>query len=528
MMTVFAFFATPDSVSATSIALNPNSGKIGARIELTGDGFIGKAATIYWDDKKIVQNVPVSKSGQISYTFEVPASSKGQHTVKVTDDSNWSNITATAGFMITPGIIAEPPFGKTGTRIYLFGYGFAPNEGGVKLTWDSAQLSKSPIQADRSGSWSTQFDVPTAPKGEYMIEVSTESTAAGEIPGLVFTVGPFCKSTPKSGPVGTKITLSGVGFRPGEDGITFTWDGPIIDTNVVARPNGSFSYDIIAPPSVKGRHIIRIYGSSFTPIGIVPDLEFEITPSITLTPSNVINSKDLKIDGTGFNPGEAIAINYDRTNTGNTTTTDAKGNFSATIKMPSKPGKEHTVEAAGNKGGLAQAKFVSGVLPPPIPQLLFPGPGAAVQSSNSVVDVIINMFKSIGSLFSRNSTGGTRETDGAITTMNWSISGDQTGVKYSLQVARNPDFVDIAFQKDGLETTNYNLDKSNLRSPGTYYWRVRASNENGDLSAWSNYWKLDYVATSPLVTTIAVTILILLLALIIFTVMALITRSRYQ
>jgi len=521
----------PLPVYATSITLAPSSGITGSKITLTGDGFIGKMATIYWDDKKIIQNVPVSKTGQINYSFEIPASSKGAHIIKVTDDSNWSNITATANFSITPSIMAEPPNGKITTRIYIFGYGFAPNEGGIKYTWDAKPLSKSPIQADKAGSWSSQFDVPPGPKGEYIIGVSSDSTGSGEVPGLVFTVSPFCKATPLSGPVGTKVTLTGVGFRPGEDGLTFTWDGPIIDTNVVAQPNGSFSFVITVPPCVKGRHILGIYGSSFTPIGIVPDIEFEVTPIIQLTPSNVVNSRDLKIDGTGFNAGEILAVNYDKSNTGVTITTDAKGNFSVTIKVPAKAGKEHTVEAAGNKGGLAQATYVSGALPPPLPQLLFPGPGATIQSNNSVVDVIISIFKSIGGLFSASSASSASpltQHEEIITAMNWSVSSDQAGVKYSLQISKTADFVNVVLRKDGIEGTTYNLDRSSIASAGTYYWRVRAANETGDVSPWSNYWMFEFVPTSPLVMAIAITVLILVLAMLIFAILALVNRNRYQ
>jgi hypothetical protein len=518
----------PSRVYATSITLAPSSGVTGSKIALTGDGFIGKIATIYWDDKKIIQNVPVSKTGQINYSFEIPSSSKGTHVIKVTDDSNWSNITATANFSITPSIVTEPPWGRINTRIYIFGYGFAPNEGGIKCTWDAKPLSKSPIQADKAGSWSSQFDVPTGPKGEYVIGVSSDSTGSGEVPGVVFTISPFCKATPLSGPVGTKITLTGVGFRPGEDGLTFTWDGPIIDTNVVAQPNGSFSFVITVPPCAKGRHILGIYGSSFTPIGIVPDIEFEVTPIIKLTPSTVMNSRDLRIDGTGFNAGEILAINYDKSNTGVTTTTDAKGNFDVTIIVPAKAGKEHSVEAAGNKGGLAQATYVSGTLPPPLPQLLFPGPGATVQSNNSVVDVIISIFKSIGGLFGSTSASPLNKPEGIITAMNWSVSGDQTGVKYSLQISKTADFVNVILRKDGIEGTTYNLDRSGLTSAGTYYWRVRASNETGEVSPWSNYWMFVLVPTSSLVMAIAITILILVLAMIVFAVMAIISRNRYQ
>ena len=469
----------------------PARADTGAQITITGDGFIGKMATIYWDDKKLVQNVPISKSGEINYKFDVPPASGGIHTVKVTDDSNWSNITASSNFSVSPSIVSEPPWGKINTRIFLFGYGFAPNEGGIKFTWDGNPLSKSPVKADKMGTWSAQFDVPNMPNGEYIIRATGDSTGPGEVPDLVFTVSPYCKSTPASGPVGTKITITGVGFRAGEDGITFTWDGPIIDTNFVAQPNGTFSYSIVVPPSVKGRHILGVYGSSFTPIGIVPDLEFEVTPNIQLTPSNVINSKDLRIDGNGFNADEIIAINYDKFATGATATTDAKGNFSLTMKVPSRPGKVHTVEAAGNKGGLAQASYTSGNLPPPSLQLLSPGPGATIYGYSSVVDALSGMLKSPGSLFGigPNSQQGGADTSMAV--LSWSPDADQPGLKYSLQISKSTDFTSAAFQKDGIAGASLNLMKSMLPDPGTYYWRVRAVNDSGDIGTWSNSWQFD-------------------------------------
>ena len=518
----------PARAYATSIALDPSSGKTGMQITITGDGFIGKVATIYWDEKRIVQNVPISKSGQINHKFEVPPASKGSHTVKVTDDSNWSNITASSNFSVSPSIISEPPWGKINTRIFMFGYGFAPNEGGIKFSWDGKQLSKSPIQADKMGAWSAQFDVPTAPKGEYILGASGDSTGPGEVQTLTFTVSPFCKSTPASGPVGTRITITGVGFRPGEDGLTFTWDGPIIDTNVVAQSNGTFSFVITVPPSVKGRHILGVYGSSFTPMGIVPDLEFEVTPSIQLTPSNVVNSRDIRIDGSGFNADEIIAINYDKSATDATATTDAKGNFGLTMKAPSRPGKEHTVEAAGNKGGLAQASYTSGSLPPPALQPLSPGPGAALYIYNSVLDALSGMIKSPGSLFGIGSAPQQSGADTSLAVMNWSADAVQPGLKYSLQISKTPDFTSVAVQKDNITGTSFNLLSSLLPATGTYYWRVRAVNDAGDIGPWSNSWKFDSLAASPLVLAIVFTIVVLLLAMIMFGIIALVSRSRYN
>jgi hypothetical protein len=525
LLSIMLIFPSP--VAATSITLNPDSGKMGAKIIITGDGFIGKVATIYWDDKKLVQNVPISKSGEINHKFDVPSAAKGVHIVKVTDDSNWSNITATSNFSVRPSITCEPPWGKINTRIYIFGYGFAPNESDIKFTWDGTPLSKVPIQADKTGSWSSQFEVPSAPKGEYVISAVSSSTGPGEVPDVVFTISPYCKLTPSSGPVGTKVTITGVGFRAGEDGLTFTWDGPILDTNVVAQPNGTFSYVITVPSSVKGRHIVGIYGSSFTPIGIVPDLEFEVTPGIRLTPSTVIGSRELRIDGSGFNADEIIAIKYDRSATDATATTDALGNFTLTMKVPSKPGKTHTVEAAGNKGGLAQADYTTGSLPPPSLQLLTPGPGATFYNYNSVIDAITGLFRSPGSLLGigpASQPGG----DVSLAVLGWSAKSDNTGMKYSLQISRSPDFASTALQKDDIASTSFNLQRSMLPNTGIYYWRVRAINDAGDVGQWSNSWQFESRSASPLVIAIAFTVIALIIAIIIFGIIALVSRNRYS
>jgi hypothetical protein len=521
-------FFLPSKVHATTININPTSGAIGATIALTGEGFIGKLASIYWDEKKIIQNVPVSKQGQINYSFEIPTSTKGTHVVKVTDDSNWSNITASVNFVVKPSISMEPPWGKPLNTITIIGYGFAPSETGIKTYFDRKSISKTPIVADREGSWHSMFTVPDLPKGEYILGAAGDATQPGEAPDIVFTIAPFCKATPLSGPVGTRITITGVGFRAGEDGITFTWDGPIIDTNFVARPNGSFSYDIVVPPSVKGRHIIGIYGSSFTPKGIVPDIEFEVTPLIHITPSDLMNSKDITVAGTGYSAGELVSITYDNTNTGKTATTDAKGNFSVVIQSLPLPGKNHNIVATGNKGAVAQATYVSAVVAPSAPQLLYPGPGAKIQTYNSVLDVIFSMFKYIGGIFDAFAGSQQKISDSVLLAMNWSASTDQTGLKYTMQISKTEDFSAVVLLKEGITATTYQLNKSSLPLAGTYYWRVKATNDSGLTSPWSNTWKFEVIAASPLIFTISIVIIVLVLAIIVFAIIAIINRNRMR
>jgi hypothetical protein len=371
------------------------------------------------------------------------------------------------------------------------------------------------------------FNLPYVPKGEYMIGASGDITGENEVPGVLFTIGPFCKAKPLSGPVGTQINITGVGFRPGEDGLTITWDGPILDTNFVAEPNGNFSCTITVPPSIKGKHIIGIYGSSFTPKGIVPDLSFEVTPEIKLTPSSGNKGTEVKIDGSGFNAGETVVVTYDKIDTNITAVTNSTGSFSSTFKIPAGQGKEHNVVATGNKGTSAQATFTTTKSNPPAPTLLSPGSGAKIQAFNSVLDVILNAFKYLGGLFDYFAGPGRKPADSVLTTMAWSVSDGESGLKYSLQISRSNDFKTLAFSKDNITSNAYNLSKSSLPELGAYYWRVKAIDDVGLESPWSNSWKFENTPTSPLIMALSITILILVIAIIIFTILALINRYRY-
>jgi hypothetical protein len=62
---------------------------------------------------------------------------------------------------------------------------------------------------------------------------------------------------------------------------------------------------------------------------------------------------------------------------------------------------------------------------------------------------------------------------------------------------------------------------------GVYYWRVKATNESGGVSPWSNNFSFEILPTSPLMLTIAITIIILLIAMVVFGIVALINRRRY-
>jgi hypothetical protein len=74
-------------------------------------------------------------------------------------------------------------------------------------------------------------------------------------------------------------------------------------------------------------------------------------------------------------------------------------------------------------------------------------------------------------------------TNGKSIAFRWKKPVGNSGYSYHLQVAGSPFFVSekIVVEKTSLSNNNYN---SGDLAPGTYYWRVRASSDSGQISEW--------------------------------------------
>jgi hypothetical protein len=76
--------------------------------------------------------------------------------------------------------------------------------------------------------------------------------------------------------------------------------------------------------------------------------------------------------------------------------------------------------------------------------------------------------------------------------LSWIVSSGATG--YTLQVSLDSLFTSFAYNQDGLTTLSQQVTGL---TASTYYWRVRASNNNGP-SGWSTIWSVKTVApTAP-------------------------------
>lgn len=214
------------------------------------------------------------------------------------------------------------------------------------------------------------------PQDEIDISSPTSTVGTAEKSIKKSTGKPYVNVTPVSGPVGTKLFIYGWGFRGNEDGITITWDGEIIKYNIRAEIDGSLIIDgsnvpynsraytgdiretVYVPPTTQGRHILGVYGSSFTPIGIVNDTTFEVIPAIKLLSEPNIKGTQVTITGTGFASNEAIAVSMNKAATNSTETADSTGSFSVTLVIPVSKVKEYHITISGNKGNTAQASLI--------------------------------------------------------------------------------------------------------------------------------------------------------------------------
>jgi len=500
---------SPAPVYAVSISILPTSGTVSTSIQISGNGFSGRLATIRWDDQIALSKIPISETGELTCNLKVPPASRGDHIIKITDDSNWTASTASTTFTVFPGITTPPPVGQNAS-VTVIGNGFAASEKGIRVTWDGSVLPTS-ATANNLGTWSINFKIPETNRGEHFIGAFSNSTAASEIGEHRIIVAPFAKVKPTSGPVGTEITIDGFGFRTGEDGITITWDGEIILCNLVGGTDGSWSTTLNIPPCTKGYHTIGVYGSSFTPKGIVPDTDFNVVTHIGLQPTSGNKGTKVTVNGAGFASDEAITLNFEDKSLNVKAIADNAGSFSAAFEVPQSTVKNNRVQAMGSAGNSAEAMFITEKIAPLTPTLLSPQQGAKLEVFNSVGDVFLVPAKSLIGIITfkdyRQQGFGS-----PISTFDWSDVNAAGEASYTLQISRGDDFSSQVLLKENLLDSEYTLSQNDISTKGLYSWRVKAVDDIGNESQWSDVRKFDLILMSNQALILSITIPILVIA----------------
>src|SRR4030042_660850 len=116
----------------------------------------------------------------------------------------------------------------------------------------------------------------------------------------------------------------------------------IVDGSKVPNVSRSYTGDtretVYIPPATRGKHVLGVYGSSFTPRGVFNDTVIEVIPSIKLQTEPNIKGTQVTINGTGFASNEIITISLDKIATNTTATTNNTGSFNAILITPTSKG----------------------------------------------------------------------------------------------------------------------------------------------------------------------------------------------
>jgi hypothetical protein len=439
-----------------SIGINPNSGVIGDSVTVDGKGFAAAESSIKvtYDGTDVKTGVSADSKGSWSTTFSVPSSAKGSHTVDASGNTTKAVDVPDVTLTVSPKISLSPVSGDVSTSVSVSGTGFGKDESGIRVTYDGTD-AKTGVNADSKGSWNVTFLVPNSIKGVHTIDASGASTKADEIPDVTFIVSSAVRIKPNSGYVGDSITIDGCGFGGSESGITVTFDGSVVKSDIAANREGCWTTSLAIPASTGGSHFIDAYSAS-TAAGDVADAKLAILSKMAIEPAEGYVGCDIVVNGTGFGADKELTIKYDNVAVATKLVTDAKGNFQASLKAPKSLGGKHNVTAADVGGASASAVFTMETTPPSLPQIVSPKDGSRV------------------GLFDR-----------VTPTFEWAGVSDPSGVYYSLQVSSQKDFATTALSKEDLVEPKYTLIDDEALLRGKYYWRIKAIDGAGNDSGWT-------------------------------------------
>jgi hypothetical protein len=184
------------TVLAARISLDPDDGVVGTELTVDGKGFYSnKVVTVYYD-KRMLGTEAATTTGEFSYSFTIPDSTAGEHTVLAKDAEGNS---AEAEFEVIPSITLSSTSGAVGSILIISGKGFGSRNGlaiyfkynkttasvGSELTisgtgflanstitieYDTVAVAE--IAADSNGAFRAVLRVPVSQHGNHVITVS--------------------------------------------------------------------------------------------------------------------------------------------------------------------------------------------------------------------------------------------------------------------------------------------------------------------------------------------------------------------
>jgi hypothetical protein len=250
-------------------------------------------------------------------------------------------------------------------------------EGEYFLYWGDAN------QLIRQGTIRTQdcqpivFKVPQSPRGKRTVTLKVGSKTFQK----EFTVLASISLGLKKGAVGSTVAITGNGFDASEKGIKILFDANTVASGIEANPSGGWMYNLKIPSSSKGNHPITASGLT-TPAQEVGNQVFNVTPSISLSPTTGWVGRVVGVSGSGFGNAETnIVVIYDDVLVKSNLTADLSGSWQTTFSVPASAKGSHKVDSKGATTTIEDIQDVAFSV----------SPGIKVEQGSSRLGEVINV-----------------------------------------------------------------------------------------------------------------------------------------
>ena len=320
--------------------LIPNSGPVGSRVEVNGNGFEVNQTTVrmQFGNRQLTPPTSSGAEGTVRTSFTVPALPAGQHLVKI------GNADAMP-FTITSLLNLGKSTGTQGTTVPLTGSGFTANSSFI-LTFNGQTVRT--ITVDAGGKISSSFEVPEAPGGPNTLEL------AGKV--LSFTVEPKLSLDNNSSTPGATVNVSGSGFSRGERGVVVMMGGSSVASGITADAKGSWSAPILVPALAAGSHRITAYGASKSRSN-APSVSLALGSQVSVDKSSGPPGTRLLVTGSGFKPRENVRVAAGDNLITTAVRSDTQGAWTADLEIPSSPGGKLVISATVEGGNRTETEF---------------------------------------------------------------------------------------------------------------------------------------------------------------------------
>ncbi len=278
-----------------AMTLDLAEGSVGTEVGVSGRGFTSSGAvtsiTLDGTNCEVLNagDKNIDSNGAFTLEFVIPSvgTADREYVLEITDSGAKS---ADMDFLVTniTTIELEPQFGGPGSSVGITGHNFAAISGlGVAIKFDGTLIQT--LFTDSNGDISGTIVIPAKVNGDYQVEAEqqTYNIQVSES----FRVGSFLTIlAPMTGPTGTRVTLTGIGFTP-----SGTWDASFGGVSVF--DDEAVSGDTTLSGSF---YIPTVEACEYTLTVVDLDADLEVEAAFTVTETTSL-SFDPESGPVGFN-----------------------------------------------------------------------------------------------------------------------------------------------------------------------------------------------------------------------------------